>query len=427
LQRQYWRFYWPLALTGLLMLLGRQCQNGVLARYEHAARELATWAFAMSVFMPFGAMLVFVPQMVNVLGRSARGRRLCLRFTVTASLILTLPVALAAFWGPGRGFVARIFGLDEQTARTVVLYLRFLTPLVLFRGLRQYYGGLLIQARRTGTVTVLNVFAVAVLIGVLLSGLRLGWSAVRTVALAQVSSGALHLALAGLLYALRYRPPKRAEHEGLAYRDVLAFFWPVALTSLMFALSRPILYAFLNRTRGGVNAVAATRVAFDLSMIFGSAINQFRHFHVTFASRDLAGVRRFMVRAMIAVVALMVLVVFTPLIEVILRAVLRDRAHLIGQSVETLRVLCIWPVAMTLRNYFHGQLLSQRRTGGMAAGGACRVAAVYAGSWLLHAMGWLNHASAAAVLILGFLAEGLTSAWFVRLSPPEPSGQEIRE
>jgi len=216
LQRQYWRFYWPLALTGLLILLGRQCQNGVLARYEHAARELATWAFAMSVFMPFGAMLVFVPQMVNVLGRSARGRRVCLRFTVGTCLVLTLPVALAAFSAPGQGSVARIFGLDEQTARTVVMYLRFLTPLVLIRGLRQYFAGLLIQARRTGIVTVLNVFALAVLVGVLLSGLRLGWPAVRTLALAQVSSSALHLALAVLLYALRYRPPRRAEHEDLA-------------------------------------------------------------------------------------------------------------------------------------------------------------------------------------------------------------------
>ena len=78
MQRQYWKFYWPLALMGLVMLLGKQFENGVLASYDDPARMLATYAFACGVFFPFNALLVFVPQMVNVLARSQRGRRVCL-------------------------------------------------------------------------------------------------------------------------------------------------------------------------------------------------------------------------------------------------------------------------------------------------------------------------------------------------------------
>ncbi len=421
MQRQYWRFYWPLALTGLMMLLGRQFQNGVLASYEDAARELATFAFAMSIFMSFGALLVFVPQMANVLARSPRGHAVCLRFTVAVCLLITLPVALAAYWAPGGVLVAWIFDLDGQTKRTVVQYLRFLTPLILIAGLRQYYTGMLIQARRTGTVTLLNVVALLGLIGMLLVGLWRGWRAVPTLALAKIVSDGLHTALAVLLYALRYRRPARPEHEDLTYRDVLAFYWPVALTSLMFALSRPILYAFLGRTREAIVTVAATRVAFDFSMVFGSAINQFRHFFVTFGLRDAAGVRRFMMRATIAVVVLMVLVVFTPLTGLILRGLLNIPDDVLARAVQALRILCIWPLAMALRNYFHGQLLTRRRTGGMAAGGACRVAAVYVASWLLHGIGWLDPASAAAILVLGFLAEAVTAACFARLIAAEPA------
>jgi hypothetical protein len=250
---------------------------------------------------------------------------------------------------------------------------------------------------------------------------------VPTLALAKITSDGLHTALAILLYALRYRRPARPEHEDLTYRDVLAFFWPVAVTSLMFALSRPILYAFLSRTSEAIVTVAAARVAFDFSMVFGSAINQFRHFFVTFGARDPAGVRRFMVRAMIAVVALMALVVFTPLIGLILRGLLNIPDVILDRAVQALRVLCVWPLAMTLRNYFHGHLLAQRRTGGMAAGGACRVAAIYLVCWLLQGAGWLNHVTAAAILVLGFLAEGLISAWFVRLSPAELTGREIEQ
>lgn len=328
---------------------------------------------------------------------------------------------------PAAVVVAWIFDLDGQTKHTVVQYLRFLTPLILAAGLRQYYTGMLVQARRTGTITILNVVALLGLIAMLLVGLWCGWRAVPTLALAKIVSDGLHTALAILLYALRYRPPARREHEDLTYRDVLAFFWPVAVTSLMFALSRPILYAFLSRTGEAIVTIAAVRVAFDFSMIFGSAINQFRHFFVTFGTRDLEGVRRFMMRAMVAVVALMALVVFTPLIGLILRGLLNIPDVILTRAVQALRVLCVWPLAMTLRNYFHGHLLARRRTGGMAAGGACRVAAIYLVCWLLQGAGWLNHVTAAAILVLGFLAEGLISAWFVRLSPAELTGREIEQ
>ena len=45
-QAQYWAFYWPLALTGAVTVLGTQIQNGVLARMEDAAAILAAYAVA---------------------------------------------------------------------------------------------------------------------------------------------------------------------------------------------------------------------------------------------------------------------------------------------------------------------------------------------------------------------------------------------
>ncbi|HUS93135.1 MAG TPA: hypothetical protein VM695_14855 [Phycisphaerae bacterium] len=423
MQKQYWRFYWPLALMGLTMLVGRQFENGVLSRYEDAAQQLATFAFAMGVYMPFGALLAFVPQMANVLGRSRRGHAVCLRFTMGLSLAITLPIVLAAFTEPGAAAVASIFQLDAPTTRIVVRYLRFLTPLALLSGTQQYHIGMLIQARRTGAVTLLNVAGLAVLIAGLLVGLWCGWPAVRTLAVARLASAGLSLALTLLLYAALYRPPERPEHEDLSYREVMAFFWPVAVTSLMFALSRPILYGFLKRTDDGIIAVAATRVAFDFSMIFGGFVNQFRNLFVTFGGQDLAGVRRFMTRVLIGVIALMAAIVFTPLVDAIFRGPLGIPEDVLRPAVQALRVLCIWPAVMALRNYFHGQLLVRRRTLGMAVGGMLRVAAIYGASWLLQAAGLLDQVWAGAILVLGFAAEAVVAAAFaVRLANgPQPA------
>ena len=74
--RQYWRFYWPLALTGVAMVLAMQFQNGVLARYPDAVAELAVFALASSTFGFFNAGLNFTAQLANVYARSARGKRM---------------------------------------------------------------------------------------------------------------------------------------------------------------------------------------------------------------------------------------------------------------------------------------------------------------------------------------------------------------
>lgn len=413
LQRQYWRFYWPLALTGMILLIARQCQNGVLARYDQAEHELATLAFAMSVFMPFGAMLVFVPQMVNVLARSREARGVCLRFTLAVSVALSVPVVLLGFLPAGRRIVAWTFGLDAPTLDAVVIYLRLLWPVILIRGLQGYFTGLLIQGRYTRTVTALNVVYLAAVIGMLALGWRLGWPPFLTLAGARLVSATLHLALACLLYAIRYQPPEKPEHADLNYADMLRFFWPVATTSLMFALSRPVIYAFLNRTGGAVITIAALRVAFDLGMIFHAPANQFRHLFVTFGSDDPAGTRRFMMRVVIALSVAMAVVAFTPLSGLILGELLHIRGRTLLLARQTVMVLCATPLIITIRNYFHGRLMTNRRTRGMAAGGILRVAVIYVASWSLFELGWLNHVGATVVMQLGFTAEAVVSAVFV--------------
>jgi len=67
---QYWRFYWPLALTGVGLVLAVQFQNATLARYPEAVAELAVLALAHGVFGYFNASLQFVSQLANVYARS---------------------------------------------------------------------------------------------------------------------------------------------------------------------------------------------------------------------------------------------------------------------------------------------------------------------------------------------------------------------
>ena len=93
LKRGYWAFYWPLALIGLAGVIASQFQNGVLARYPDAVRQLAIFAFATGTLQLFAAATGFIPEMANILGRGAGPRRVCLRFTLAVCVVLTIPPA----------------------------------------------------------------------------------------------------------------------------------------------------------------------------------------------------------------------------------------------------------------------------------------------------------------------------------------------
>ncbi len=426
----YHRFYWPLALCSLIMIIESQVQNGVLARYPGGPAQLATFAMASSSFQLLAAFLVFVPQTVTVLGRSAQSRRACLVFVAGAGLLLSLPLGIAAFFPVGPRLLVAVLNVPSALLPGLIGYLRWLAPLVLVNALRHYFTGLLVQAERTRTVTVLNLLHLGVLAGWLLVGFRAGWAPVPTLAGATLAANILHLALGFWMAARIVHPePVGRDRQPLTHRQILAFFWPVALTSGMFAMSRPVMYAFINLTAGAVVTVAALRIAFDVAMTFQNPVNQFRHLYATYGHGDPHGVRRFMVRISLGLTAAMAALAFSPLARWFFATVLNAEGEVLAQAVGVLRILCLAPLIITVRNLYHGHMMVKRRTFGMAVAAVLRVAAIALFSWLLHRLGLLNHLACGALLVLGFAAEALASALSVAtwsrpmpLAVPEPDG-----
>lgn len=402
---QYWRFYWPLALTGLAMVLAVQFQNAALARYPEAVTELAIFALGYSTFGFFRASLSFIAQLSNVFARSAAGTRRCQRFVVFVSVVILIPMVMLGHSAIGADLLARLYGIDADLTASVQEYLVYLAPIILLGAQRFFYTGLLVQARLTGWVTLLNVFFLSVVITGLMVGFSLGF---RPVHVLVGSEGiAIALQLLGALWVKRryYTLPDTPEHEALSYRELTGFYIPVSMTGVMFALSRPVLYAFVLRLPNGILAIAAMRVAFDFSMLFQQAANQFRHFFVTFGLDDLPGKRRFMAAIGAAITAIMLIFALTPLSDYIWRDLMRIPDDVRVLAVEVILIMCFMPGVIIVRNYFHGRLMVERRTSGMAVGSILRVVGIYLGAQLCFNFGWLNHVTASVILILGFVIE----------------------
>jgi hypothetical protein len=402
---QYWRFYWPLALTGLAMVLGVQFQNAALARYPEAVVELAVFALGYSTFGFFRASLNFIAQLSNVFARSATGMRQCHRYVFLVSVIIMLPLIFLGHSQVGADLLGRLYGIDVDLTARVQEYLIYLAPVILLGAQRFFYTGLLVQARLTGWVTVLNITFLVIVIAGLMAGFTLGFKPVHVLVGSETFAIICQLAATLWVRHRYYRLPEVAEHEDLTFRELTGFFIPVSMTGVMFALSRPLLYAFVSRVPNGLLAIAAMRVAFDFSMIFQQAANQFRHFFVTFGLDDLPGKRRFMVLIGTVITTIMLVFALTPLSDLVWRDLMSIPDDVRALAVEVFLVMCLLPAVIIARNYYHGLLMVERRTSGMAVGSILRVVSIYAGAQALFSLGWLNYLTASAILILGFVIE----------------------
>jgi hypothetical protein len=424
---RYLKFFWPLALVGVSMHVARQFQNRALASYPNAKRELATFAIAFSTFALFNAVLVFVPQMTNRLARSRGSYRRCRQFTLIVACGITACVAILSLTPPGAWVLRSVFSVSDEMLRPVIRYLRYFLPLPLIAASTQFYRGLLTQAERTGIVTILQVLRLTMVATILISGWELGWDPVVTLAMSQVVSGFVHLAAAYVFRRLYYALPANRGEERVGWRDIYRFFWPIAVTGVMLALSRPVLFAFLSRVEEGEAMIASLAVAFALAMMFHMPVNACRDLFVTFGTEDLAGVRRFTLRVTAVGFAAILLATATPLARLALQHLLNVKGEVLEMAAVTFWPLCFIPLAVMMRNYYHGRAMIERRTIGMGIGGISRNGTIIAGSAVLYALGWLNHLTAAALLAAGFAAEAIGVAVVVRMKREPVDVPELSE
>ena len=120
---------------------------------------------------------------------------------------------------------------------------------------RRLWQGVLIRARRTRVVPLTLITRLAVLLAILLVGVRFGLHGAYLGAGA-LSCGVVVAAFTALLFArpVIRRLPERGEPAGadgpesaLGWRDLLAFYTPLALTTLLNLSSQPVLTAGLAR------------------------------------------------------------------------------------------------------------------------------------------------------------------------------------
>jgi hypothetical protein len=420
-------FWLPLAATWLMMGLEGPFITAIVARLPDAAFNLAAYGIAFSIAWIVEAPIMMVLTTSNALVRCGDSLRALRRFTYALNASLTVVMAVIAL-PPVFGTLAGWMNLPPEIARLTQLALAIVLPWPAAIGYRRFYQGLLVRAgltRRVALGTLVRLAAMSVCAALLAWISRLPGA---TIGAASLTAGVVAEAAAsrwmawGVTRELEATPRPSGEPP-LTTRAIVAFYYPLALTSVLSLITLPVITFFMSHAHRPIESLAVLPVVTSFVFLFRSG--GFAHQEVVVA---LAGPLREHAGAIRSVTLLLgglasgglAVVALTPLADLWFESVSGLAPELAAFAIAPTRVLLLLPALEYLLSYQRGRLILDRRTRVVTAGTAIEAAAI--GLCLAVGIGGLDLVGALAAALAMMVGRACANAFFAWQAGRPPHG-----
>jgi hypothetical protein len=387
-KRIFW-FWVPLALMWLMMAVEQPVIAAFVARMENPEYNLASYGvtFALALFVESPIIMLLTAGTALAKDRFSYHRLLGFTHLLSGGLTLIhLVIALTPLF---RVVVSDLIGAPEEIvgmSRTAFILLIPWTPAIAYRRLWQ---GVLIRYDRTKVVPVTIATRLAVSAAILAGAYLFLPVAGVHAASAALSVGVMTAAAAAYLYCrplLRHRQefrekgaqaggPEPGEASGsapaagsggitLTWRDLVVFYVPLALTSMILMGARPILTVGLARSPQPIMSLAAWPVILSVLFIGRSIALSYQEAVIALLRdrRSMDRLARFTWIVAGALFVMFILFVVTPLAPLWYRGVAGLSENLVSFSLLPTAVLIVVPAISAFISWNRGLLIQVRRT-----------------------------------------------------------------
>ncbi|MFB3855481.1 MAG: hypothetical protein ACE148_16915 [Vicinamibacterales bacterium] len=269
-------FWLPLAATWLMMGIEGPYIAAIIARMADAKANLAAYGVTFSLAFLAEAPIIMVMTASNTLVADRQSFFALRRFVYALNTGVTVAF-LAGLYPPFFRFVTgRLMGLPADIASITHVATAILLPWPAAIGYRRFYQGILIRnhmPRRVAYGTVVRVVTMSV-VGIVLAltapfrGAYVGALALVTGVVAEAVAS--RVMARHLVRQLRAEPGDGGAHPPLTPRDIVRFYYPLALTSLITLAVNPVLTFFLAHSRAAIESLAVMPVVTGLAFFFRS-------------------------------------------------------------------------------------------------------------------------------------------------------------
>lgn len=382
------RTWWPLAASWLLMAAEQPAMTAVMARLADPEVNLAAWGgivYPLSLIIE--SPIIMLLSASTALSRDCESYRRLRRFMMWLGGILTLLHILVAFTPLYYVVTVDILGAPAQVVGPARVGLMIMTPWTWAIAYRRFNQGVMIRfghSRAVGAGTLIRLAADALVLAV---GYLVGtWPGIV------VGSSAIAVGVvAEAVYAgIRVRPVLREEVSQemaseplMSFRDFLAFYVPLALTSLLFLVVQPIGSAALSRMPEALASLAVWPVVTGFIFILRSLGISYNEVVVALMDEPeaVSTLRRFAFLLALSVSLLMLLAAVTPLASIWFGRLSALPSRLVPMAVQGLWLALLLPGLNVLQSWYQGVILHSRRTRGITEALAVFLIATAAVLW----------------------------------------------
>jgi len=377
--RQLAVFLGPLVFTGLMMTTDTPVVNAALARLPRAQESLAAFVVAFSLAMLYEAPHIMMIETGTALATDHESLGLLRRFYGLLALIMGVIGAAIVFSPLYDALVGGVMGIPADVTASsrpaVAVFLLWPLPI----GWRRLHQGALIRHGHSRAVGAGAFARVGALLGGMalllpLLGGRIESTAIGALAmLASVSAEALytHWQAGRLLADLPQSAPGGTK---LTWRGLWTFYWPLAGTSFLSTLSRPVLSAGLAAAAGAAGggvagadaALAAWGIAWGLLFLVNGATLTLGQVAIAWDKQPDPELRsrgdRLIVGVGLALSALVAASVLTPVAGLLLDTIYAVSPAVRAAALPTLALLTPVPLLFATNSLLRGKLIARHRT-----------------------------------------------------------------
>ncbi|MFW6084417.1 MAG: hypothetical protein ACODAA_04330 [Gemmatimonadota bacterium] len=410
--REIFLFWAPLAATWLMMATEGPFLAAVIARLADPKFNLAAHGVAFAFGILIEAPVIMLMSAATALVEDATSYRRLRNFAnvlnVGATGVLLVLLVPSVFDLVAQGAL----GLPDPVAELARHALWFYLPWPAAIGVRRFLQGVLIRSGRTRLVAIGTVIRLAAMAGAALFFALATDLPGASVGGAALSSGVVVEAVVARwmarhdIRALRATRAPAGGGPSLSYRDILHFYLPLGLTSLLGLAVQPMLTFFMGRAPAPVESLAVFPVVNSLGFLFRSLGLAWQDAAIALLRRDrLPTLGRFTLLLGGSTAVGLALIVYTPLAVVWFETISGLEPELSRYAFAPARLTVPVAALSVFLSLERAILMKVRRTHPITVATGLEVAVIagafVAGAW---GFGWIGVTAAFAAFVAGRVA-----------------------
>jgi hypothetical protein len=410
-------FWAPLAAMWLFMGVEQPGITAIIARLAEAKENLAAFGITLSIALIIEAPIIQLLAAATTLADHRPNYRRLLAFMHLSAFILTsihLILGLTPLYGL---LLVRVLGVPETLLPLARSSFLIMVPWAAVIGYRRLWQGVLIRYGKSKEISLTMLCRLAATMGTLFIGYRIGSISGADLGALALSVGVSVGALAAWFFARPVvrelagsAPGDEKLHKAIGWKELLSFYYPLAITSIVTFLARPVLSWGITRGRLPLESLAVWPVVLGLMFLFRSTAMAYQEVAVSLLKRE--GQERQLYRFARGLAAALgagfLLVSITPLGGIWFRGVSGLSPDLAPLAIGSALLIVPVPFFSAFVSWYRGYLIYRRKTDAIAKAVMINTAALVLIMVLGPRLSFLNGAQvASAAFSLSLVAETL--------------------